>query len=246
LIGGTLLRQTRFDDGFHSTDIETIEGRAYELLVCAGAPAEKWRANKDPEADWANLQRLMGCLAKVSAAHVLLISTVDVYPSPVDVDEETVISPDGGNAYGRHRYRLEEFIRSRFPATCLRLPGLVGTGLKKNVIFDLTHGQPLDNVSPDSRFQFYPLDRLWSDMEIARKAGLGLVNFATEPVSVRDVARAAVGRDFENARAPTPVRYDMRTRHADRFGGSGGYVLDRAAELAAISAYAASVRSAQA
>lgn len=242
-VGGNLRRQTSFDDLFHSTDIDTIRGRRYDLLVCAGAPAEKWKANRDPDADRASLARLTGALAEVTAQHVVLISTVDVYPAPVGVDELTVIDPGAGSAYGRHRFALEQFVRSRFETTCLRLPGLFGPGLKKNVIFDLLHGNALDAVCADSVYQFYPLDRLWSDVQLARREGLPLANLATEPVSVRDVAREGFGIAFDNPAQTNAARYDLRTRHDRLFGGAGGYLMTRTAILSAIRNFVAASRA---
>jgi hypothetical protein len=51
-----------------------------------------------------------------------------------------------------------------------------------------------------------------------------LVNFATEPASVRRIALRVFGRDFANEPPRTPARYDFRTRHAEVFGGSSGYI----------------------
>lgn len=233
-VGGNLLRQTSFDALYHSSDIETIRGRSFDLLVCAGARAEKWLANKEPERDIAGIRRLMDCLAEVQAKHVVLISTVDVYPVPVGVDESTPIDPAANTAYGRHRYELERFVNDRFNTTTVRLPGLFGPGLKKNIIYDLIHGNATDAICPDSVYQFYDLTRLWADIETTRKGGLALANFATEPVSVREVARAGFDIDFENPKATTPARYDMRTRHAALFGGANGYLAGKAQVLSAI------------
>lgn len=245
-VGGNLLRQAPFDECFHSTDIETIQGRAYDLLVCAGAPAEKWKANRDPEKDRANLERLMHCLAGVRAGHVVLISTVDVYGSPIDVDEDSPIDTSIATAYGRHRFELEQFVRGRFETTCIRLPGLFGRGLKKNIVYDLLHGNLLDAICPDSAFQFYGLDTLWRDISRARTLGLRLVNFAVEPVTVRDVASEAFGIAFENPSATTPVRYDMHSRHAEAMGGAGVYLQNRAQVLSAIRAFVEASRQDQA
>ena len=241
-VGGTLLRQTNFDEQFHSTDIETIRGRSYDVLTCAGAPAEKWKANKEPEGDRANIQRLVDCLRTVRAAHVVLISTVDVYPVPVDVDEETPIDPQAASAYGRHRYELEQFVRDRFETTCVRLPGLFGRGLKKNIIYDFLNHNAVDAICADSVFQFYHLERLWRDITAARTHGLGTVNFAVEPVSVRDVAREGFGLEFENPLAVNPARYDMRTKYATLLGGTVPYLASRYEVLAAIRGFVADWR----
>lgn len=243
-VGGELRLQTSFDDLFHSTDIETIRGRSYDLLVCAGAPAEKWKANKEPEKDRENLARLMANLAEVKARQAVLISSVDVYPSPVEVDEDTPVDPAGGSAYGRHRYELERFFVERFETIVLRLPGLFGRGLKKNIIYDFLHGNALDAICPASVYQFYPLARLWSDIGMAQRHGLRLVNLATEPVSVRDVAREAFGTDFVNPKQTNAARYDQRTKHAALFGGKGGYLMTRRQVLDAIRDFVASQRTA--
>lgn len=226
-VGGELQLQTSFDEGFHSTDIETIRGRSYDLLVCAGAPAEKWKANREPERDRESLARLMSCLADVRATRAVLISTADVYPVPAGVDERTPVDPAAGHPYGRHRYELERFFMDRFDTLVLRLPGLWGRGIKKNVIYDFLHGNALDAICPDSVYQFYPLMRLWADINTCWAHGLTLVNTATEPVSVRDVAREAFGTDFVNPKATSAARYDLHTVHAAAFGRSGPYLMTR-------------------
>lgn len=242
-VGGTLCRQTTFDACYRSVDIEAIGGRSFELLVCAGAPAEKWKANADPDADWANLQRLMRVLETVRTDRAVLVSTVDVYASPREVDEDTPTSPDEAQPYGRHRLLLERFFAERFDTVVVRLPGLYGRGLKKNIIFDLLHGNMLDRINPRSVFQFYGLDRLWPDLERALAARLRLVNFATEPVAVDDVARSAFGTELP-ARPDLPVAaYDVRTRHAAAFGARGPYLQDRAEVLAGIARYVAEERA---
>lgn len=245
-VGGNLLRQATFDDTFRSTDIESIMGKSYDVLVCAGVRAEKWLANKEPENDRAGIARLESCLAHVRAEHVVLISTVDVYPTPIDVDEDSPIDPALASAYGRHRYQLELWMQERFETTVLRLPGLFGQGIKKNVIYDLLHGNAVDAICPDSVFQFYNLDRIWADVMAARAADLRLVNLATEPVSVRDVARVGFDIDFQNPNATNAVRYDMRTKHDGAYGGQNGYIESAEEVLAGIRAFVATLRAARA
>ncbi|MGH9318925.1 MAG: NAD-dependent epimerase/dehydratase family protein [Vicinamibacteria bacterium] len=225
-VGGNLLRQRAFDATYHSVNIAEIEGKRFALLFCAGAPGVKWQANREPERDLESIERLMRSLGSVSADHVVLISTVDVYPDANGVDEDTRIAEGAGTPYGQHRLLLERFVQGRFPSTVVRLPALFGPGLKKNAVYDFIHRNRLDAISPDSVFQFYPLPRLSEEIECARAAGLSLVNFATEPVSVRRVAADAFGLDFRNQNAPLPVHYDMRTKHAEAFGRQGPYLYD--------------------
>ncbi|RYF49093.1 MAG: pyridine nucleotide transhydrogenase, partial [Cytophagaceae bacterium] len=140
-VGSTLLRQRQFDALFRSTNIGDIAGKAFKTVYCAGAPAQKWLANKNPIDDLANIEALIRCLDKVEADEFVLISTVDVFASPVSVDEDTVPNKEGLHAYGRHRLMLEEYVKSRSSRNLIvRLPGLVGPGLKKNIIYDYAHG----------------------------------------------------------------------------------------------------------
>jgi len=227
-VGGNLASQHRFDDTFNSSSIERIVGRTYDTVVISGAPAAKWIANREPDADIANLRRLMDCLAGVRAGTVVLISTIDVYPAPVGVDERTPLQPADGQPYGRHRLLLERFVQDRFAAaTVVRLPGLFGPGLKKNVVYDFLHDNDVHKIHCDAAFQFYDTTRLWSDIERIRFAGIDLINVATEPVTVRDVAREAFGFDFSNRTEGPPAAYDVRTTHDERLGGSGGYLYSR-------------------
>lgn len=234
-VGSTLLRQTTFENCYNSTNIEAIAGHHYDLVVCAGAPAVKWQANQHPQEDWANLRRLMTALQQVTASSFVLISTVDVYDPPVNVDEDTKIDPSNIHPYGKHRFLLEQFVRQQFTRHhIVRLPGLFGRGLKKNFIYDLMHANCLHLTHCDSVFQFYDLAELWSHLELVRKHERSLINFATEPVSAREVAAFCFGVEFQNETERPAVRYDMRTKHAALFGRQANYIQSKDEMLSAI------------
>jgi nucleoside-diphosphate-sugar epimerase len=224
-VGGTLLRQQPFDDLYNSKNIESIAGKRYETVVCAGMPAEKWKANQQPENDRENTQRLMDEIGQVSAERFVLISTVDVYASPYHVDEQTPIDDAVLQPYGLNRHRLETFVAERFSSYAIvRLPGLFGVGLKKNFLFDMLRSGESAWTDHRSRFQFYDMSRLWNDLETALRQKLSVVNFATPPVEVAEIARRSFGASFTNETANPPVHYDMRTRFAPQFGGEGHYL----------------------
>ncbi|MDZ4774506.1 MAG: pyridine nucleotide transhydrogenase [Planctomycetota bacterium] len=243
-VGGNLASQQSFDAQYNSSNIEEIAGRSFDLVVCAGAPGAKWLANQDPEGDRAAIERLMRTLQRVSAARFVLISTVDVFAHAVGVDETTRVDVDRGSPYGRHRRELEQLVESHFAnVLVVRLPGLFGHGLKKNVIFDFLHENRLDRVPSDGVFQFYDLAQITRDIERCLAAAVPLVHFATEPVSVADVARVAFGREFTN-RLDTPApRYDIRTIHARHFGRAGNYIATKDETLERIGAFVRGVRS---
>ena len=241
-VGGNLLRQHTFDACFNSSNIEQIAGRGFDLVVCCGARAEKWKANADPEQDLDNIERLTRALEQVNAGKVVLISTVDVFVNPVDVDEESPTPSVGLTAYGRNRRRLEQIVAGRFDALIVRLVGLYGPGLKKNVIYDLLNDNNVSAIDSRGVFQYYDINRLWGDVELALENELPLVHLPTEPVSVADVARAGFGIDFANEVSPAPPRYDVHTRYASLFGGSNPYVETKTDALARIARFVSAER----
>ncbi len=242
-VGQTLSMQREFGAAFHSTDIEQIEGRRFDRVVCAGMSAVKWWANANAEADQHGIDRLTRHLDHVEADRFVLISTVDVYGTPVGVDEGDAVPEPGLHPYGLHRAQLEEWVRRRFPvAHVIRLPALFGPGLKKNALFDLLHDNRLDCVDPASRFQWYPLDRLADDIDRVQALGLPLVNLATEPLGMAEVQRRFFpGRTLGGQ--SRPVTYDVRTRHGAAFGGDTRYALGADTVLEAMGRFVATGRA---
>jgi nucleoside-diphosphate-sugar epimerase len=234
-VGGALLPRVRPVVRFRSTDIGELPGAQVDEIVCAGAPAEKWKANADPKADWAGITRLIDSLDASRAGSCVLVSTVDVYADSCGVDEATPADTTQAQAYGRHRALLEEFVRQRFSDVLIvRLPGMYGPGLKKNLVFDLIH-QPEERFTHEaSTFQFYDVRDLWGHVLLARDAGLGVVNLATEPLSAADLARDAFAVDYRCTERPE-VHYDLRTRYAVELAGrDGAYLRSRAEVLAGV------------
>jgi hypothetical protein len=244
-VGGTLLRQRGFEELYRSTDIGTIAGRDFGVVVCAGAPAQKWLANREPAADRARIEGLISNLASIKCSMFVLISTVDVFKNAVMVDESTDVDESGLHAYGSNRRLLEKFVASHFNQHLIvRLPGLVGPGLRKNVIYDLLNDNNLHAIDSRAVFQFYPMVNLWHDIRLALKADLQLVHLTAEPVSVAEISKSGFGKDFQNALPATPALYDFRSRHAALFGGSGAYQYSKRATLLAVRTFAQTERRA--
>jgi dTDP-4-dehydrorhamnose reductase len=240
-VGGTLLRQAGFAARYRSTNISEISGRSFNVVVCAGAPAQKWIANQDPQGDRAKIEGLIANLRSVACRKFILISTVDVFGRPIGVDESTPVDTSGLHAYGLNRRRLEEFVQEQFADhLVVRLPGLVGPGLRKNVIFDFLNGNNLSNIDSRAVFQFYPMVGLWQDIGIALEAGLKLLHLTAEPISVADVSRLGFGRIFANVLSGNPPSYDFRTRHGGLYGVSGAYQYSARETILAVRTYAQS------
>ncbi len=224
-VGSNLAQQHAYQEFYHSKTINEIVHRSFDALVCAGTPAVKWQANRDPEGDWKNIQKLLTALETVRAERFILISTVDVYPEPQGVTEELDLASLPNHAYGTHRLRVEQFVIQHFPNHhILRLPGLFGPGLKKNVLFDLLNDRELEVINPASTFQYYDLNRLSEDLTRMIDKGIRLLNLATEPVATRTILERFFPQRQTGQRASARASYDFRSIHAGHWGGKEGYL----------------------
>ncbi len=239
-VGSNILRARRFDALFNSANIEAARDREFDLLVCAGASSLKWFANAHPEEDRAAVHRLMQTLARVRAEKVILISTIEVYRDKQGVDEESPIDEARLEPYGRHRRDLELFIQSRFSSTLVvRLPGVFGPGLRKNVVYDLLQGDYSHAAAAASQLQFYDVRRVWGDLQIACAHRLPVVNIATEPVSLGEIARVCAGSEGGAPFGTAVLHHDMRTRHASAWSRTGPYLYSKQEVLADLKAFVA-------
>lgn len=264
---------------YNSKNIEEAYGTQPELLIYAGLRAEKYLANHMPEKDLELILQAQENIRKIAPKKLVLISTIDVFKHPVNVDESADIDCENLHAYGLNRYRLECWVRQQYPdALIIRLPGLFGKNLKKNFIFDYINVIPfmlkaekfreLAQKEPsiaefyglqpngfyqckaleedqkqalretfrklgftalnftDSRsvYQFYPLARLWEDIQTALAGNLTLWHPATQPVSAQELYAYLAGEPFENTLSGAPANYDYRTAYAEMFGGKDGYI----------------------
>lgn len=227
-VGSTLDKALSPSHRYRSTNIDEMKGESFDHVICAGVQAMKWWANLHPEEDMAGIQRLLDVLATVKAERFTLVSTIDVYPSPRAVDENSAIEKAGHHAYGLHRLLVEEWIQDRFEKVCiLRLPGLFGPGLKKNVIFDMMHDNGLEKVHPDGVFQYYDTRQLACDMEKAWEHGIGLLNLSSEPISTREIRDRFFPEKQLGGTGPAPAGYDMRSLQAAHWQGSHGYLYNK-------------------
>lgn len=142
-VGSNLKDQTNFDKHFNSSNIEESFGTNPDLLVYSGVRAEKFLANSEPDKDFEIIENAIENIKKINPKKIILISTVDVYPVPVGVDESELIDKEKIQPYGKNRLHLEEWVEANFEDYLIvRLPGLFGKNIKKNFIYDLIHIVP--------------------------------------------------------------------------------------------------------
>ena len=137
-VGSNIYASGEFDKVYNSKNIEDAYGSRPDLLVYSGLRAEKFLANNDPEKDMEQVLKAEENIKKIDPKKVILISTIDVFKHPKNVDENSKIETEGLHPYGYNRFVLEERIREKYPdALIVRLPGLFGKNIKKNFLYDM-------------------------------------------------------------------------------------------------------------
>lgn len=243
-VGSNIGSQHTFNDLYNSQNISEIEGKKYDVVVSAANKAEMWRINQEPEKDRAEIDEFIAHIEKVEIGKLVLISTVGVYKDPNGANEDTEIDTEGLVPYGANRYYLEQFCRDTFDTTIVRLPGLFGKGIKKNVIYDLLNNNNIDRIHKDGVYQYYNLENIWHDIELAVSNEIPILNLATPPVSTEEVSREAFGIEFTNTpEGITPAFFDMQTKYASIFGCTGNYICTKEAEMADIKKFVESQRT---
>ena len=246
-VGGTLYDSMPHAECFNSKNIEEIAGRTFDVVICSGLPAAKWMINQNPEEDLANMKRLQHALQGISRCdHFVLISTIDVYEASVPGQTEEP-SHSASHPYGNHRLQMEGWAAKQgFAAKCttLRLPGLFGVGLKKNIIYDMLNERLLDTICASHVFQWYDMSNLYDDLVSAlRDKKPGVYNLFPEPVSTAELVQAAFPEYWpmvSKNETDTPNVYCVRTKHSPM-----GWVADKKTVLEQVKTFVALQRKIQ-
>jgi RmlD substrate binding domain len=239
-VGSNLLRQTTFGDCYNSSNIQDICGREFDLLICAGVIATKWWANQNAAADRARIQSLLECLTSVRSKRTIVISTIDVYPVTSGVDERYDCRSRPNHAYGTNRLEFEEAVRALFPQVLVaRLAGVFGPGLKKNVLYDLLHGNGLAAINPASCFQYYNISNLWCDLRRAEAINIDTVNLVYPPLCTSEIIDRFFPGTVVGGNGTLPeVHYDVTTIYSAHFGGRPlGYIGETSQLLAELESF---------
>lgn len=204
-VGSNLRTARAFEHLFHSRNLADMAGRSFDEVWFCGLPATKWAVNQNEASDLANMRSIQDVLATVKCDRFVLISTIDVYN-----DHEP---------YGRNRRAFEDFVAEQFAGRCtVRLPGLFGPGLKKNVLFDLLTKNMLDRIHSQDAYQWYDVADIVADVERVRSHGVTEADLFTEPV-----VNARILSLFEGLQITDPDRaprqYDYRSAEAELFDG---------------------------
>ena len=181
LVGSNFYNQIKKSDFkkylFNSKNIKKIKNREFDIVFCSALPSKKWLANKYPKKDNLNTNKLIKSIENINAKVFVLISTIDVKFK---------------HTYGKNRLKLESFIKKKFKKkVIIRLPGLFGGNLKKNIIYDLLNNKNLRNFNPNDTFQWYDLSRIAKDTIniLNNRKNKYLYEFYSEPIENKEILK---------------------------------------------------------
>jgi len=175
MIGQTLLDQHKFDLCYNSSNIDSFNNCAHDLVVCSAPSGNRLLINADSADDNFNLGKLMKVLASSSIKKFVLISSIDAINFPT-------------TPYGNNRLRFENFIKAYIPGSqIVRLSSLVGKHIKKNMLYDLKHRVYLEHVNPTAKLQWYNLENLWKDIETITGSSVQTHNFVSEHIVNQEI-----------------------------------------------------------
>lgn len=171
-IGSILKKKNNKHELFNSINITSIQGKQYDEIICAGLPATKWLINKFPNQDLKNTNILIKNLKLVNCRLFILISTIDIH--------------NNNDHYGKNRKKFEEFVKKNFKKfIIIRLPAVFGTGLKKNILFDLLNNNQIEKINPNDQFQWFDVELLNYEIQKIKKLKKfnRIIEFYSPPIS---------------------------------------------------------------
>lgn len=232
LVGMNLQQFYNFDALYNSKNFHEARGAHFNVLFFCGIPAVKWYANTHPKEDGETIDGIKQILKTITCDKIILISTIDVYDkincgtlSDVVLNEDYLCNYENNHTYGKNRYLFEKFIMEHFENYhIIRLSGLFGKGLKKNIIYDLLNNNNIYNIAPNSIFQWYNLDRMKNDIDIVIQNDIKICNLFAEPIRTVEIielfdkvystshlfAIQYLGND-------NVVKYDVHTKYSHLF-----------------------------
>lgn len=194
VVGRSLLAQQSFDLLFDSKNIHTLPDHKIDQLVIAAPSGNRLAINRGAEThqqDQANIQQIITQVYRCCPGQVVLFSTVDA-----------VTAPDSN--YGQNRGWLEQGMQRYHATTVYRLCTLIGPEIRKNILYDIKHGQFLDQINPESEFQWCLLKDL---NQLVQQAQPGqTTDIVSEPIVNGDILRRFCPA-LELRSAPVAVKY---------------------------------------
>lgn len=170
-VGTELAKAVKIDHAVNSANLPDIYNQPIDVLYCAAPSANRIWVNNNVGQDLRNIQSICESIAKTSPNHLVLISTID-----------SLVKPE--TPYGAHRKLLEQWVKANVKSySIIRLSTIIHPNIRKNYLYDLSHGQYINNVNGESLIQWCAL----TDAIRIAQTDVGEFNLFSEPILTADI-----------------------------------------------------------
>lgn len=172
VIGQSILDCMHVEHEFNSDNINTLKDYKIDQLIIAAPSSNRLYVNQNQQEDTNSIDKIVNAVAQAKPKQVTLIGSLD-----------SAVRPD--TPYGFNRLRLEQLLKEISPTTVLRLSTLIGSRIKKNLLYDIKHNQYIEHIDPNSVLQWCLLEDL---PNIIASTPIGhTVNVASVPIKNQDI-----------------------------------------------------------
>jgi len=184
-VGKNLSKKSEYNL-YNSSNLNDFPNIEHETVFIAAPGAEKWKINLDGESDIRNIKGIVEILNKSKFKKVVLFSSIDVYEDTNGLNEDFDTKEHSQN-YGRNRIYFENEIKKFDNYLIIRLPGLFGEGLKKNVIYDILFNNVSSAINMNDVYQWYNVENLYDDVQSVIHHENKIFNFFPEPIKNSEI-----------------------------------------------------------
>jgi len=174
VVGQSILAHTDFESVFNRDNLDLLLPNHFESIVIAAPSGSRLMINNSSAQDDQDITQIVTAVQRSKCARVILFSSVDA-----------VVMPN--TPYGRNRQRLEHELSDICDITVFRLSTLVGSAIKKNLLYDIKHQQFLNFVNAGAWQQWCLLDDLSRFVDWAQPGQI--LNIVSEPIQNQDLLR---------------------------------------------------------
>jgi len=164
-----------------NSQTKDIPNQKFDVIInCAGS-SKKYVAQKTPSEDFLMNANVFSTILKLKFKKLIHISSISV-------------SDDTNSNYAKSKAAAENWVKLYYPqSTILRLSGLVGPNLEKNVVFDIQNNRKLF-VTLDSIYNFISTNEVAKIIEKVIELDINkkTINVsAASYISVKDIIKDA-------------------------------------------------------
>jgi nucleoside-diphosphate-sugar epimerase len=163
-IGSNLLNEYIIDNNYNLVtidsrehNIDTYNDRTFDCLYFCSGNSKVYLSNDNPRKCLEqSVLDLIDYLNLLKYNKFILLSSSVVYPNDIQNKlESMVININDLSPYGAHKLLAEYYVRKLASSHIIyRLTGVFGSGLKKNLLYDLKNKSNIFHVTPDSYIDF--------------------------------------------------------------------------------------------